>query len=248
VQLELPANFVPKGDPEYIPPVSHDTAEAERRRNLPPNTLVLEQQYLGAVAAGLFVQELIENGSHEDIVFGSNVLSAAMLGSARFSLRGGRPVMRRHLHLPIMADPDTDIRTTQQGRNEITLDELELTTGLSKEVYERNRETGRVALGLSHRFGHEAGDAALWVAMLPHDEIGATGTTTEVQEAVMQVGMNALENTRRLSRKVGQNLSLAMLGTPGTKLAPYLEEKAPHGAYNALRDAQSEARKIADIE
>lgn len=248
VQFELPQSFVPKGDPEYIPPISHDLEDAERRRQLPSGSLVLEQQHLGAVAATLFVRELLDNGSHEDLVFGSGILSASLLGSARLSLRGGPSVMRRHLHLPVIADPDTDTRMSQFDKEQLTLEQLEATAGLSEAVYRRKRERGRVTLRLSHQFGHLAGDSGLWVAMLPHTEIGPGGTTSDVQHAVRDVGMEALATTRRLRKKVGNNLSLAMLGGPTTTLSAYVQASAPHGAYNALRAAQSDARKIVDID
>lgn len=247
VQIELPHNFVPKTDPEYFPPLSHDAREIERRRGLPKGTLVVEQQYLGAVAAGLFLSQLSENGTHEDEMFGGSVMHAAMLGSARFSLRGGEFVMRRHLHLPRVADPDTDMRMTNTGIRQTALDELVLATEMSKELYDRKRETGRIPLRMSHRFGHAIGDVAMWTAMMTHDEIGPTGTSSEVQKAVLQVGMEALDNTRRLRTRVGQNLSLAMIGGRTARLMTYFEENATPGAFDALNDAQNEAAKLLDV-
>ena len=215
---------------------------------MPPGTLVLEQQYIGAVATGLFLEQLVENGSHDDLVFGANVASSALLGSTRHSLQGGPLVMRRHLHLPVIADPETDLRATEAGRQEITFDELENTAFLSGVVYERHRDRGRVSVRTLHRLGHAAGDTALWVAMLPHLEIGTDGTTAQVQQQVLRVGMNALENTRRLRKRVGSSLSLAMLGGRSGRLTSYVEERGSDVVYDALRDAQNEAAKLVDVE
>lgn len=248
VQFELPSAFVSPRGPEYIPPATHNPLSAEARREVPAGTLIVAQQYLGAVAAGLFVQELVENGSHEDQVFGAEILSAALLGSTRLSLRGGQPVMRRHLNLPIIADPDTDMRLGSNERIDMTIGQLEIAADLSEDLYRVKRATGRASLRLSHLFGRTAGDAALWVTMLPHNEIGPTGSTADVQHAVRQVAMNTLDTTRRLGEQVGAPISLAMLGGPVTNLTAYIEQRAPHGAYNALRSAQSDAAMLVDIQ
>lgn len=247
VQFELPMNFVPAGDPEYIPPVTHNAAEIERRRQLRRGTLVFEQQYLGTIAAKLFVQQLLENGSYEDLDFAAGITSAAELGSARQSLRGGEDVMRRHFNLPRVNDFETGLPFSEEEKIQEALGKLQLATDLSKGVYERKRDIGEVGVRKSHNFGHKIGDAALAVAMLPHPEIGLSGTVGEAQHQVRKVAFEALENTRKMRAKVSQNISLAMLGAPVTRLTSYIEENSPHKAYDALRDAQAEARKIADI-
>lgn len=249
VQYELPKNFVPRTDPEHIPPVSRDAGEIERRQGMPPGSLVLEQQYLGALAAGYFMDWLVQDGSHEDLVFGSELTAAALLGSARLSLRGGEPVMRRHLHLPVVVDPITDVQLTPEQRIKAMSNGLENVADLSGDIYERKLATKRVALGRAHKFGRAAGDAALWVALAPSgEEIGEPGANApEVQLAVRGIADDALEATRVLRGHVGQNLSLAMIGGQAARLGTYLEENAPRGAYNTMRDAQAEAKNILEL-
>ncbi len=244
-QFELPVAFTSPTDPEYIPPAAHDAVIAEERRELPPGTLVLEQQYLGAIAARQFMRELAESGSHEDLKFGADIVSAALIGSARLSLRAGWPVMRRHLALPIVADSDGTYRD-QTERVAATLEMLKLTTVLGKGVYEQQRNTGRVVLRFAHSFGRTAGEAGLWVAVLPHEEnIGsATDSPYDIQHAVRRTAMDALEQTRRLGETLGANLSLATLGGPTTNLTAYVESQAPHGAYDAFHSAQSEVARV----
>lgn len=249
VQYELPKNFVPSTDPEYIPPVSRNTAEIERRQGMPSGSLVIEQQYLGALAAGYFMDWLVQDGSHEDVAFGSELTAAALLGSARFSLRGGEPVMRRHLHLPVVVDPLTDVQLTPEQRMKAMTSGLEGVVDLSGDIYERKLATKRVALARAHKFGRVAGDAALWVALAPYgEEIGEPGVPApEIQLAVRGIADEALEATRVLRGRVGQNLSLAMIGGQTARLGTYLEEHAPRGAYDTLRDAQAEAKNILEL-
>lgn len=249
-QYELPQNFVPRTAPEYIPPVSRNAAEIERRRGMPPGSLVIEQQYLGALASGYFMEWLVQDGSHEDVAFGSELTAAALLGSARLSLRGGRPVMRRHLHLPVVVDPVTDVQLTPAQRIKAMSSGLEGVADLSGDIYERKLSLKRRAsLERAHRFGRAAGDAALWVALAPQgEEIGEPGMlATEVQLAVRGIADDALEATRVLRGKVGQNLSLAMIGGQAARLETYIEENAPGGVYDTLHDAQKEAKNILEL-
>lgn len=248
VQFELPKAFTLNNEPEHIPPATHDPAVANERRQAPAGTLVLEQQHQGAMIAGRFAERLVKDGSHEDLVFGTKVLAAALLGSARHSLQGGRPVMRRHLKLPIIADPETNTRLPDEERIDMTIDRLRALTDLSRGLYLRRRTMGRVGIGMSHAFGRAAGESALWVALLPHDEIGQEGSAFDTQHTVRQVAMNTLDTTRRLGNELGANLSLAMLGGPTTNLTAYIERRAPHGAYNALQWAQSDVKTHSYLE
>jgi len=101
VQFELPRAFIFAGEGvDYIPPASHDESVADARRNPPSGTLVLAQQHIGAMTAQLFIEKLADRGSSADLKFGTDVVAAALMGSARHMFRVGKPVMRRHLELP----------------------------------------------------------------------------------------------------------------------------------------------------
>jgi cell division inhibitor SulA len=245
VQFELPKAFASAGDLEYVPPASHDAVTTEARRAVPPGTLVLAEQHLGAMTAQLFIENLASTPSHTDLVFGSNIVAAAALGSARLSLRGGRPVMRRHLQLPLLVDLDTEERLSEFAVAEQAREWLDIVTEESEKIYLLRKERGRVGVERSHRFGRTVGGAALWVAMLPHASIAQNGSTSDIQLAVREVAMDTLENTRQLGKTIGSNLSLAMLGGPVNNLTAHIERNAPHGAYNAFRAAQAETASLA---
>jgi hypothetical protein len=157
--------------------------------------------------------------------------------------------MRRHLHLPVVVDPVTDVQLTPAQRIKAMSSGLEGVADLSGDIYERKLATKRVALRNAHKFGHAAGDAALWVALAPQgEEIGEPGMlASEVQLAVRGIADDALEATRVLHDKVGQNLTLAMIGGQAARLETYIEENAPRGVYDTLHDAQKEAKNILEL-
>jgi len=246
-QFELPRAYTKPSDQEYVPPATHDELIAVQRRQYPARTLVLGEQYRGALTANFWVERLLENGKQEDLVFSAKVLAAALFGSARLSLEGGQSVMRRHINLPIIADVETEERISEEAIMDMTLGGMEATAEFAENIYRANRALGRVSLRRSHLFGRLAGESALWTALLPYHAIGMTGTAEQVQQAVRQVGLNALDTTQELYDEIGMYPTLAMLGGPVTNLSSYVERNAPHGAYNSLRTAQKQARNIADI-
>lgn len=242
-QLELPSNFIPEGAPEYVPPATHSETEAERRSKAHAGQLVIAQQHLGALLVSSYIKELITQGSVADRRFGSQVVTAAMFGSARLSLRGGDPVMRRHLTLPLLADPETDNRLDDVTRYDSTLKGLDAIVAGAYRMNAEISQTGSIRLRTAHKFGHIAGNVALWVSLLPHMEVGTTGTPYNVQHEVRKIGMDSLEMARELGEEIGAQPSLAMLAGPqANELNSYIYRKSPHGAYRALQTAKTAVR------
>lgn len=244
VQFELPIAYGLIDETPYVPPVSHDSEVAEARRVFPEGTLVLAQQRTGACLAQLFIAKMVEGLPEDTIRFGSKLITAALIGSAQYSFAPGKPVMRRHLPLPILIDPDTGRRTTAAERADLTKEAFSQVTQGSTAVWREKALLERVSERTSHAFGRAAGTAALWLALLPHASLGETGTALGVQRQVRQVGMDALKSTAQLEAAVGARLSLAMLGGPVTNLSAYIERHAPDTAYQALRDARAEAQEM----
>lgn len=247
VQFELPtAHDLPDETP-YIPPATHNPEVAAARRQLSPGTLVLAQQHLGALTAELFVERMASGLPKEDTQFGSEIVAAAAFGSAQYSFRSGQPVMRRHLALPLLVDPESDNRMSLADRLVQTIGRFRLSTLRSEDVLNEILRMSKVDERTSHSFGRAAATAALWAALLPYPELGQVGSTLQVQRQVRQVGMDTLENAKRLNRLIGNRVSFAMLGGPTTKLSAFVEGSAPHGAYNAFRDARAEAESLISI-
>lgn len=245
VQFELPRAFVFEGEgTDYIPPASHDTSIAEARRNLPAGTLVLAQQHLGAMTAQLFIEKLADRGSAADVKFGTDVVAAALMGSARHSLRGGSPVMRRHLELPVLFDPISERRIFFEEILDKTDLWFDTAVKTSKTVLETMSTRSRVGVAKQHKFGKAAGNTALWVAMLPELSLKETDTPAMIQETALKIAMGTLEKTKWLSTEIGVNVTLATLGGPATKLTAYIEKNATHPAYNMLAEAQAQAAAI----
>lgn len=243
VQIELPSVFMDPNTPDYVPPRSHDEAEIRRRQERPAGLLVLEQQAMGARATREFIHMLVRDGAQNDLESGSRLAAAALLDSARHSLVGGEPVLRRHFELPRVADPVTDMRISYQDRLAEMFSSLEDVDRLSFEIYERKLAKGNVPLKISHRLGHVAGTAAVWVALAPKANIDLNASASDIQHGVLKVGMDVFEETRNLQEDIGQNVSLAMIGGRSPRLETYMVEHMPQGAYKALHAAQDEAAK-----
>ncbi len=243
VQFELPRDFVSDVDEDYVPSPAHDEAEAAERAKH-PGTLVLKQQLRGARVASWMFDFLAEHDNPEDVKFGMRIISSAAFGSARYSLRGGRPVMRRNLVLPIVADPETDERLERDEIHDTTRSQLNSTSELASRLYRRalNRN-GAVPLYLSHRFGRTAGETALWVALRPFPDVADERySTREVQQDVRQIGMSALATMRNMGELLGTNPSLAMLGaSPTSILSVYMDSTKYHATNNAFRRAHDAA-------
>lgn len=240
-QFELPTAFLSPNGAEYIPPATHREAEAAARRDERPGALILAQQRLGSYVGALYISRLTsaEGMTSDDIRFGSDIVSAAALGSARLSYRQANPTMRRHLALPMLVDPETDERMTSDSRVMEATRRLQRTALLSSAVHEEFRTTGKVRPKIAQGFARTAGETALWVALLPHPEIGYDQSAARVQRDVRDVGMEALETTRKLGEIVGANISYAMLGGPTTNLTAHIERHSPHGAHRAFEFARN---------
>jgi hypothetical protein len=241
-QFELPTAFKPLTDEqEYKPPRAHSESVIEALRQQPAGALVLGQQYIGAMIAGLSIDRGIKL-TEKDQAFLTKIVVAAGFGSAQHSFRPGKPVMRRHLELPMLVNPDTDEILSVEDRIDKMNRQLDLTVIASKFVYIEMMATRMVRINNSHALGHIAGNASLWVALLPYPQIGSSGSGPQTQAEVREVCMGSLETTRQLGKDVGTYLSYAMLGGPVTNLTAHIEEHAPVGAYNVLDEARVEAR------
>lgn len=244
VQFELPKAYELPDETPYKPSASHDAQIADARRQFPAGTLVLAQQRVGALTAQFFVEKMVEGLPEDAIRFGSKLITAASIGSAQYSFRDGRPAMRRHVPLPLVVDPETGEHTELVQRLEQTTETYRRASQLSTAVWREMALCERVATRTSHDFGRAAAAAGLWVALLPHPELGNTGTALVVQREVRRVGMDALVSTKQLNDTVGVRITLAMLGTSAvTNLSAYVEGSAPHAAYSALYDAKAQAEQ-----
>lgn len=246
VQFELStaSDKLPDSVP-YVPPVSHDPEVAAGRRELPSGALVLAQQYIGAFTAELLTERMTAGGlSKRGTKFTSELLAAAAFGSAQYSLRGGRPVMRRHLALPVLVGRASGEAMSPETQADRTIGQFRLTTLRAEDVLREKIHTGGNDLRTLHSFGRAAGTAALWAALLQYPDIGRQDSVLQVQRNVRQAGMTALETTRALEKAIGERLSLAMLGGPTTNLTAYVERHAPDDAYKALSDARQEVQAL----
>jgi|GEM_PF-3766015 hypothetical protein len=239
-QFELPTSLTPQPEQQYIPPAGHNEAVIKARKARPPGALVLAQQHVGTMTVARSIERSSEL-TEQDRLFLSQVVAAAGFGSAQFSFRPGRPVMRHHLKLPMLVNPDTDEILSVEARTNEMNRRLGLTVEASRQVYEEKMRTSRVSVKTSYALGRIAGESSLWVAILPHPEIGSSGSPVRTQQEVREACMDALATTRRISGEVGTDLTYAMVGGPATNLTAYIEREAPHGAHNVLTEARQEA-------
>jgi hypothetical protein len=248
-QFELPQNFLPDLTTEYIPGYSHDESEAQRRRNTMPGSLVYEQQHRGAEIAESAISNLVRHPADvEDLHFGVTIVSAALWGTARILLQRGEPVMRRHFELPLLADPDNpEKRDSAEEKAAKAIRRLIGVTEASREAVEAMHARGRLSDAKALRLGHMAGEAALWVSLLPLPNLGSNPNQTPmaVQHTVRNVGLDSLELARNLGDSLRENPTLAMLGgSPTNPLNAYIERSHRTRTYTAFHVARLETEEM----
>lgn len=227
---------------DYIPPKTHDRAEAARRRDLNPGTLRYEMQERGLIVARTILQEVTEE---EARMFASDMLGKAMLNSAWYSYAQRRTdVMRRRLKLPIMLhDRNRDASTLYEdtvamvGRAGDYAHQLVIAHECMPErVDARQHDVGRVM-----------GNAGLRLALVSpvvRGEFPLPGHDTEeplsdkdMQDKVRMIAMSTLTDARMMAGQAQVHPSVAQLADPYSPLSVHWYRSAPGSAQTAITDA-----------
>jgi len=233
--FDLPTKFLP--NQHYIPPRTRDSAEAERRHELPTGTLRLEQQQKGLVIANA-VLGLVEQP--EDISFITDILSISTIDSAWYGFGQHAPVMRRRLKLPTLAIEGSDWRQNGPGQFEHARQGLFHAVSLAEVVtatHTNRQPTRKVA----EKLGRHLGNVSLDLACIDIANLSSSLDAFDVQAQARERSLDLIARSSFMAGRIGTNLSLAQLANPDSDLSVYYRRNAPDGAYTALEQAYEEA-------
>lgn len=219
----------------YVPPRARRSEEIERRQQLPPGVLLIEQQRRGlAVAAAIL--KIVEQP--EDVAFSTKIIAASSLNSSWYGFARGSDVMRRRLKLPVLGgreqpwkpiEPIGLVRVAADSLEDGTLMSNRLITAIARE--RPTIETYQMTLG------RRIGNAGLALASANLGNIDLETPSVEVQALVRRQCLSTLAASEALGSKIGAPPSLAQLAEPDSPLSVYWRLNAPNGAYEALEMA-----------
>lgn len=235
--FDLPVRHQPKGA-DYVPPKARDEEDIERRRKMPPGTLMADQQCDGvAITADILAR--LEDPA--DLAFASRILGASALNTSWYLFAKKSTVMRRRLKLPLLVVPEDDIRPDTielvQARDQ-RLDDVQgraqtYASIVALDFSERLLENHRRSLG------RNIGSSALMIATVDLGDIFTFGSTDdfEVQDAVRRRALRTLTDARELGVDLHTVPSLAQLPNPDSDLSVFWRRNAPNGALTAYEEA-----------
>lgn len=221
-------------DFDYVPPKARNQEEIERRRSLPPGTVLAEAQTRGVEIACRVIDYCVE---HDDGEYSARLLAATAMNTAWYNFaRDARTVMRRRLYLPIHGKTDPITRES-------------LLTRASKHMHESAEQAHRVQRSIEGRhctttrfkkdLGIKLGDTSLVLASVERaTEIEmARGESALAQRITREACLEALEQSRILYSDMHSNPTLAQLADSDSPLSVHWRRTAPNEALDALEFA-----------
>ena len=240
--FDLPVINLPE-EGHYIPPLTRDVTEAERRHSLPSGTVLLEQQRDGLRIAQDIISYPFDNPADRDFAYKETAHS--LLNSSWYTYARSAPdVMRRRLDLAVLADDDAEWRETKSGLLTKTQSGLvravELAEALTN-AHSCNRRTDR----LSQQLGRQVGNVAINLACLPLADAPRGMSAYDIQYVARLTALDTLEQSR--APRGDTYASTAQLIDPDSPLSTSWRKNAPstNQADNALVQAQEEYRGAA---
>jgi hypothetical protein len=235
--FDLPTKHL-TGEDHFLPPRARDEAEIERRRALPPGTVLLEHQHAGIKVAESILGQLVEPN---DIAFSAEVLAASGLNTAWYLSGRRAPVQRRRLKLEVLATEDPEQRPTTYMLIQNAQSDFRLANVHSQKLMELHLNAVPAAEQQRKVLGRTIGHGALTLScaslgdQIGYDELQLTDF--ELQDLARRRGLNALEQARALADQIGTPPSLAQLGNVDSDLSVYWRRQAPNGALAAYEQA-----------
>lgn len=218
----------------YVPPKARDSAEIERRKQLPAGTLLAEQQQKGIKIARNILKN-VEAG--ESMAFTTKLLGMAVMNASWYTFAQGAPdVMRRRLILPKMADLETEWRPSIHDLRTETLASLALAEEHAG-AYTGAIAGNRLSKNRVQQFGRYMGNISLKLAVIDSGLYVPGGNAWEVQKAVRGSALGLLEDARTFDSTLLEHPSVAQLADPDSPLGIFWRKQAPQSAYEAYEQA-----------
>lgn len=232
-QFDLPTRHI-TGNDHYIPPRARDSAEADRRHELPTGTVLLEQQHRGLLVART-VLEAVHDAN--DVAYTAKFLAVCGLNSAWYQFARGSQFMRRHVALPYLARPADQERPSSDdilASSRIKLARVAETAGTLAAMHAKRQSGER---DKADTLGRSMAHAALEAACAPiADTISSRGAFA-VQATVRTHALGVLDTARNLSLELGTPPSFAQLADPDSDLSVHIRREAPTDVYYAFEEA-----------
>ena len=248
--FDLPVANLKQWDGHYIPLPTRSEAEAQRRRDNPPNTLILEAQTDGVEILDRVFVEIADDAEVRDYFareMGSVCLNTAWYSYANMPPDASKPgsdnIGRRRLDLPKHARIDDEgevyFETEQNNRYEIQ-DGLSRAAGLALRLESAHkRQLDTQAYRVRKQFGQIIGNVGLRLAATPL--IGERGDAYDIQTGVRDAGRQALEHSRELHD--GTYPTVAQLIDLNSQLSVHLRRVSPTPMHDALINATAHVQQ-----
>lgn len=235
--FDLPIKHL-TGETHFVPPKARDSDEIDRRRFLPPGTILLEHQHAGIKIAKAILDQLIDP---DDIAFSTGVLAPSGLNTAWYLFGRSAPVQRRRLKLEVLATEDPEQRPSTYMLLQNAGSDFRLAEARSNSLIDLHLNKFSTAEQERKILARTVGHGALTMScaslgdQIGYDEIQLTDF--ELQDLARRRGLNALEQSRVLAEQIGTPPSLAQLGNVDSDLSVYWRRQAPNGALKAYEQA-----------
>lgn len=203
----------------YIPHKADDPEIIAMRRNWPKGTVVLAQQYTGALIARDIASFNFTDKQARSHTFG--ILAMALINSAWHSYpERSQDIMRSAIELPQLAhDPqrpgdDPEWRETEAG----SLNKLQQGLGFTAanaftlfDLHRREKKGGQYDV-TARRFGRNAAKCAIRMETMGLlSDQPDTRSAVEIQKDVRSIGLSLIDQTRYAHESYGHHPSLAQL-------------------------------------
>lgn len=231
--FDLPREFLSR-EGHYLPPKARDQAEIARRRSLPAGTLVHEQQAKGIeIASKIFAS--VETG--EGMAFTTRLLGMTAINTSWYIFGQKAPdVMRRRLHLPKMANEETEERLSAAQLRLDTIQDFNVAHDLANGVAKAHL-IDKLSVRRANGFGRHLGNLALNLAVLGDGQTTISGNAFEVQEEVRSKGLNLIDGSINFVLDHDSHPSFAQLADYDSPLGVHWRLEAPNAAFDAYNEA-----------
>ena len=241
--FDLPRQHLEPKIGHFVPARAIDPIEIVRRRDMNPGSLLAECQLTGIRCASKILEIVTDE---EGLPFTCDILGQAGLNTAWYSYaERAHDVMRRRLHLPILAhararNPDFLIEDAVEGYQKAETCARKLKNAiehgvLSEAPHQRN-------------FGRIIGNTSLRLACYEPAVSGelesAEGDDIRLQDLARKRALELLESARDAYLVMHAHPSIAQLSDPYSPLAVYWYNNAPGSARSAVQDALLEIALI----
>lgn len=236
--FDIPTKHITEGK-HFIPPKTRDSAERERRKLMPPGTLLVEYQQKGIRMASIMLGILQDP---HDIESANAVISPAGLNTSWYSFaRGATDVMRRRLKLAQLTSPDPEQRPSSYMLHHQATDLFSLAStkaeGLVVATINGIEPVDEYKKTVARTVGH----ASLVLDSVPiGDQVGygdIEATDFDLQNMSRLRALSALEQARTLHAVTGEVPSLAGLADPDSGISVFIRRQATDAVVEAYEEA-----------